>query len=173
MYSRYIENLLREIFCFTMSDLLSGYAQYLTFMEDIPLFNSESFIANKHNSHKKFFADFCSTQVFRQFLQNDSKENFPYFYKICDKQNKHAINSNGRQSCFTPRTSVLDVSKFGHIRSNSNNLCALKEKGGFRNSDAQVTLGLRISDISLKTNDKKDKEKAKSKILILIKIKSI
>lgn len=149
-----------------MSDLLSGYAQYLTFMDEVPLFNTESFIANKLNTQKKFFADFCSTQIFRQFLQNDSKENFPYFYKI-ENQNKKAIHSNSRQSCLIPRTSVLDVSKFMHFRSHSNNMSVGKDKEEkFRNSDELV--GVRFSGNSsnnsdLKKNEKKQKEKSKSK----------
>lgn len=160
IYSRYIENLLREIFCFTMSDLLSGYSQYLTFMDDVPLFNSESFIANKHKNYKNFFADFCSTQVFRQFLQNDSKENFPYFYKI-EKQNKNAINHNSRQSCFTPRTSVLDISKFTHLRSNSINIQT--EGISFNVKDTQNLIGIRFCDNNTEKNKEKKKDKEKNK----------
>jgi len=140
IYSRYIENLLREIFCFTMCDLLADYAKYLTFMEDFPLFNTESFVANKPKVQKKFFSDFSSTQIFRQFLQNDSKENFPYFYKIENKI-KNEINSNSRQSCFTPRTSNLDVSKYFHVRSHSNNLLDIKNQ-------VKVDETSRINDIS-------------------------
>jgi hypothetical protein len=51
-------------------------------MDDIPLFNSESFVASKPKLQMKFYNDFSSTQIFRQFLQNDTKDNFPYFYKI-------------------------------------------------------------------------------------------
>lgn len=127
VYSRYIESLLREIFCYTMSDLLTGYTQYLTFMDDIPLFNCEGFVANKFKEHKKFYSDFTSTQIFRQFLQNDSKENFPFFYKILN-QNKMNISHNVRYSNYIPKTATPDISKFHHIRSCSNNLDAVKIK---------------------------------------------
>jgi len=157
-----------------MSDLLSGFAQYLTFMDEIPLFNSESFIANKHNRHKKFFADFCSTQIFRQFLQNDSKETFPYFFKI-ENQNKKAISSNCRQSCFLPRTSVLDVSKFIHIRSisNSNFVVKEKEKGNISNktdNEHEKKVGVRFFDdksLNISISDLKEKDKARSKFLFI------
>jgi len=137
-------------------------------MDDIPLFNSESFIANKSNPHKIFFEDFCSTQIFRQFLQNDSKENFPYFYKI-ENQKKNAIYSNNRQSCYMPRTSVLDVSKFIHIRANSNNFLLQKAQAELPiNNNVQSLVGIKISDnINEKNKDKKEKEKSKSEIFFL------
>ena len=150
-----------------MSDLLSGYTQYLTFMDEIPLFNSESFIANKAKDQKKFYSDFSSTQIFRQFLQNDSKENFPYFFKI-ENQNRKTINSNTRQSSFIPRTSNLDISKFIHIRSNSNNLIASKNQNeGNIIIDKQNPVGIRHAKNNNEILNEKQ-QKSKSKLLINI-----
>jgi len=149
-----------------MSDLLNGYTQYLTFMEEIPLFNSESFVANKPTIQKKFFNDFSSTQIFRQFLQNDSKENFPYFYKI-ETQKKNSININARQSCFIPRTSSLDISKYIHLRTTSNNSISLNNKNineSFRTSDLSQN-SIRYTESSIKINEKYSKEKYKSKFI--------
>ena len=101
-----------------MTDLLFGYSQYLTFMDEIPLFNTDEFISNKPKNQKKFFEEFTSTQIFTQFLQTDTKEYFPYFIKI-ENQIKNKIKNHLSFSNLIPKNYNLDVSKFYHILSNS------------------------------------------------------
>jgi hypothetical protein len=160
IYIRYIENLIRELFCYTMSDLLSGYNHCLTILahEDIPLFNKESFIENKLKSQKKFYNDFTSTQIFLQFLQTDSKENFSYFHKI-DTINKNQININSRKNTFIPKMADLDISKYFHLSTNSSNRCSIVSM------DNMLIDSLRENSFYIdnknKDNNNKDKDKDK------------
>jgi len=132
-------------------------------MDDIPLFNSESFVASKPKLQMKFYNDFSSTQIFRQFLQNDTKDNFPYFYKI-ENNRKNALNFNARQSYLISRTSSLDISKYMHSRSTCNKLLNYNNKSAIeslRKIDiSQNNPGKSENNANL--NDKSSKDKTKS-----------
>jgi len=58
--------------------------------EGLVLFNSEKFVANK-KANKNFFFELCDTQNFNYFVQQDCKECFPYFYKLCMSEDKNGL----------------------------------------------------------------------------------
>jgi hypothetical protein len=189
IYIRYIENLLRELFCYTMSDLLSGYNHCLTILanEDIPLFNKESFIENKSKNQKKFYNDFTSTQIFLQFLQTDSRENFTYFHKI-DTINKNQLNTNSRKNTFIPKIVDLDISKYFHLNLNSSNRSSLisndntiidssKENLAYirniSNSDNISNKNIQATENENENNKKKSNKKVDKKLSETFSIKNL
>lgn len=139
-----------------MSDLLTGYNHCLTILEDIPLFNTESFIENKPKSHRKFYTDFTATQIFLQFLQTDNKENFPYFHKI-DQINKNHLNQNSRKNTYIQKTADLDISKYFHLNGNSS-------RGSVASMDKYLVESLRANSLgNASLQDKKESKKEKEK----------
>lgn len=100
-----------------MIELLRGYKESLTNFDDLPDFDSEHFIAIKKD-YKEFYSEFCQTQIFRQFLQNDNEQAYPYF---SDMENK--LKTENKKNIFSKEylenIQILNNSK-PRRRSNSN-----------------------------------------------------
>lgn len=86
-----------------MVGLFGNYTKYLSFLENVPLFNKESFLINSSFKDKQFFDSFVDSQLFSYFLQQDVKRVFPYFAKISLRYS----------------SSLIKINKFAEKRSNS------------------------------------------------------
>ena len=62
--------------------MYGDYTKYVSFIDDLPLFNKNSFISLKSVQDRKFYEEFTETQIFNQLVQSKCNEIcFPYFYK--------------------------------------------------------------------------------------------
>jgi hypothetical protein len=80
--TREVELNLRRMFIHAMATLIGPYSKYLSFLDDIPLFNSDSYLSQILKSNKDFCQEFIETQIFRNFLQCEAREEFSYFKNL-------------------------------------------------------------------------------------------
>ena len=75
----YHDRKIRKYFTIAMANLLGDYQNYLSFVDDLPLFNEESYLQTKKSTG--FYREFIDTQGFNYFLQFSDIKYFPYFHK--------------------------------------------------------------------------------------------
>jgi len=75
-----------------MIELLEGYEKFVNIVDDVPNFDSENFV-NFKQEEKLFYMEFCQTQIFRQFLQNDAENLFVYFHNL-KSEIKNGVKKN-------------------------------------------------------------------------------
>lgn len=78
-----LERNIREMFILMMVQLFGDYKKYLSYLDNVALFNSDGFLLKRDKAYNAFFSDLTSTQNFRQFLQNLDNENVVLFDKLC------------------------------------------------------------------------------------------
>jgi hypothetical protein len=88
----------------SMVKMIGDYMKFVSFLDNVPLFNMESFFATKVPKEKEFYEKLVESQNFNFFLQQDLKEVFPYFYDLCMKKNnsikKEPNKNRSRRSSF-------------------------------------------------------------------------
>lgn len=107
---------IKESFTKSMAILFEDYKKFTIFIDSVPNFNENNFIASRNQNNKPFYSEFLQTQSFRQFLQssclNSGNDYLKFFYNICvtfrqvyglTKRSSVAINRNH-----------LDVKRFSH-----------------------------------------------------------
>ena len=70
-------NLLKEIqntFCDIMITILGKYKEYFFIVDDLPIFNKESYIESQRSEDRLFYKEFTETQTFLQFLVVEKEE---------------------------------------------------------------------------------------------------
>ena len=70
-------NYIKEIqnaFCDIMIIILGKYKEYFFIVDDIPVFNKESYIESQKSEDRLFYKEFTSTQLFVQFLTIEKEE---------------------------------------------------------------------------------------------------
>ena len=70
-------NLLKEIqnsFCDIMITILGKYKEYFFIIDDLPVFNKESYIESQRSEERLFYKEFTETQTFLQFLVVEKEE---------------------------------------------------------------------------------------------------
>lgn len=72
-------------------DLIGDYQKYLTYINGNPIFNMNTFLTNKNQKDRAFFTNFKSTLNFQQFIGENCKEEFPYFYKLLIRFNAQPL----------------------------------------------------------------------------------
>ena len=77
-----IEKKFRQIFLYSNEAEFDNFEKYLSFIDEIPLFNSESFIKSKIHEDKAFYEEFVSTQIFQSFLQSKQTKETVFNYKL-------------------------------------------------------------------------------------------
>jgi hypothetical protein len=82
---RAVEICMREIFVKSFIKLFGDYSKYCAVIDDIPVFNTESFVLNRHQKDSNFYSELTETQLFNLFLQTDVKECFPFFFKLNER----------------------------------------------------------------------------------------
>ena len=77
-----IERNIRLIFIKSGINLYGEYPKFVTFIDDLPLFNKNSFLSLKSVQERKFFEELTETQTFNLLFQNKNIDIcFPYFYQ--------------------------------------------------------------------------------------------
>ena len=66
-----IYNLIMQIFV----EMFYDYRNYLTVIEDYPLFNTNSLLNSRPKADEKFYKELTETQIFQLFIQNSIKKN--------------------------------------------------------------------------------------------------
>lgn len=101
-----------------MIRLFGDFGNYLSFVDGYPSFNRECYINNHSSKDKVFFERIADSQNFNFFLQNEIKEVFPYFYKLCLRYcNNSKITNNFEKR--SNSLSKLNVSKSTKLNSTS------------------------------------------------------
>ena len=70
-----IQNKLKYIFCELMVMILGNYQEFFFVVDEISIFNNESFLDTKTADEKNFYKELIQTQAFSQFIQTQ-KESF-------------------------------------------------------------------------------------------------
>ena len=60
----------KALFIQVFIELLSNYKKYLSFIDDLPVFNTGAFLSEKPESDRVFFKELTTTQLFQIFMQN-------------------------------------------------------------------------------------------------------
>jgi len=107
--------------------LIGDYIKYLTYINDLPIFNTNTFIANRDDKEKGFYQDLVSTQLFQQFIEDNCKETYPYFFKLLLRYNQSINDCNKKKKKFDSVKSLFSGkrSTSAHIKdinSNKSNL---------------------------------------------------
>ena len=76
---------IREIFVKAFVKSFGDYHKYNAIIEEVPIFNTQNFLESKPDKEKAFYSEFTETQIFRNFLQFEPKEYFPYFFNQIEK----------------------------------------------------------------------------------------
>lgn len=94
--------------------MIGDYQKYNQIVDDLPVFNTESFVSNRPEKDKHFYLELTETQIFNHFLQSEAKECFPFFYKINERLSYNLWQGRGdsksektRSSSITARRSTL------------------------------------------------------------------
>ena len=60
----------KALFIQVFIELLYDYKKYLTFIDDLPVFNTKEFLSKKPENDRIFFKELTTTQLFQIFMQN-------------------------------------------------------------------------------------------------------
>jgi len=112
---------MRKIFQKSIICLIGDYLKCLTYVNDAPIFNVNSFLENKDTKHKNFYKELVSTQLFLQFLEQNSLNKHPYFNKLLLRYN----NSNHLSKNKAGNLSLFNFGR-NNIPANSNIISPLK-----------------------------------------------
>lgn len=140
-----IEFSVRDIFIRSFVELFGDYVRYLSFIDEVPLFNTESFLKNRPEKDSKFYDELVQTQIFRQFLQNDAKETYPYFYRLTLRYTGSKIRNSNRSNSVTGRKSTLRSFSQNKIQNTNNSgiiKTLLNNEKNDNNGKSQNTLNI-------------------------------
>lgn len=123
---RAMNKTVRELFVKQMISLYGDYKNYVSFIDEFPLFNTDIFLVNRSDKNHNFYLELANTQHFRQFLQNESDDNKVYFQKMCTRYSslintKKKAVSKIKPSMFFKRSSSVSHKKSILINSSGGN----------------------------------------------------
>ena len=110
---------LKEIFVKIIVMMVGDYKKYVSYIDNLPLFNTDSFLINRPSKYKTFFTELTQSQIFRQFLHNDNMHPRIYFEKMCNRFSG-SINLVKRSSSKTIRK-ISSVKNCNLLNINSDN----------------------------------------------------
>lgn len=89
---------IKDTFAKSMMILFGDYKNFTSFIDNVPFFNSNSFIANRKSTTINFYNDLTQTQIFRHFLQlaatNSEITYYQYYEELCNKHRQLFIHFN-------------------------------------------------------------------------------
>ena len=137
-----LDKKMRNVFIKMNAVLFGDYKKYVSFIDEFPYFNKESFLANRPTGHKKFYNEFTQTGIFRHFLQN-MKNDFSYFEKKILRYKNIIITKNSGTRVTKRKSSIFSViDKKLFPRSNSLNkdksTTTLQNSSGVRKSNNEI-----------------------------------
>lgn len=130
----------RNIFIKNNLNFFGDFVKYLSFIDDIPLFNVDSYLATRNYIDKDFFNELSGTQIFRQFLQYDCKEKFSYFYELTTSFNIAAVNRNLAARKSFKRSNSITNEKRGRTPNKSDLIENKQEQDEQINNTAYIVL---------------------------------
>lgn len=141
---------IRNVFTRSFLILLEDYQYYQVLIDGIAYFNSEGFLKKRPEKFAEFYSELFETLLFRQFLQADSKEAFPYFFK----QMKLMKDNNSAASRSKRSNSIKSKMSTASLLSKRSSL----EIQNINTNDNQNTDTISLSNFSLieKNSDKKE-----------------
>ena len=90
--SDYMKNHIKSkiLFIQVFMELLYDYKKYLSFIDDLPVFNTNEFLNKRPEGDKVFFKELTSTQLFQIFMQNalsyiNNKDKIYFFDELIEK----------------------------------------------------------------------------------------
>lgn len=131
---------LKVLFLIINKKEIDGFSKYVSYIDNVPLFNKEEFLKTKIDIDKAYFDEFVDTQLFQTFLQNK-----PSLFEVFDLKIKSSgvdlgnlyysnansinnANSSNRTSCFFDRNG-----SFANVR-NSKKLFGSVMESSFYNT---------------------------------------
>ena len=80
----------KTLFIQVFMELLYDYKKYLSFIDDLPVFNTIEFLYKRPEADKAFFKELTTTQLFQVFIQNvlsyiNNKDKIYYFDELIEK----------------------------------------------------------------------------------------
>ena len=95
--------------------MYGNFVKHISYIDDFPFFNKETFLMTKHPDDLFFYEEFTEIQMFNQLMQNSKlEETFPYFYKenqlFLDYQYKLALNNKSNKS--NSKCSLFNMSTY-------------------------------------------------------------
>ncbi len=112
--------------------LIGEYLKYLTQINNVPIFNSNTFLANQSSKDRPFFQDFIHTQLFQQYIEDNNSEKYPYFNKHLLKFAQIANNPTNK------KRKATDSIKSLFKRSSSVSVKEQKEKSELNKSSNSI-----------------------------------
>jgi len=73
--------------------LIGDYMKYLTYIKDMPIFNTNTFLANRDKKENSFYQEIVQSQMFLQFIENNCQEKYPYFHMLLLRFTQNTGNS--------------------------------------------------------------------------------
>lgn len=123
---------IRNIFCRSFVVMLEDYQNYQVLIDGIAYFNTEGFLKRKPEKNADFYSELFETLLFRQFLQAEVKEAFPYFFKKMNQMKEDSVmnsktthkRSNSIKSKMSNQ-STASSKRSSLARENLKNICPL------------------------------------------------
>jgi hypothetical protein len=144
----------KEIFMKAIVMMIGDYKKYVSFIDNLPLFNTDSFLLNRPSKYTNFYTELSQSQIFRQFLHNDNI--FPKFIfeKACNRYS-NIINNIKRSNSKSSIKRINSINTFNMTNNTSNNTTAitlnpvLNIKKSFINTESRLPLDNFNSKIKL------------------------
>ena len=98
-YNNSLNIKMKLIFIQVFIEILYDYKSYLSFIDDMPIFNNNTFISERSEVDIKFYKELTSTQLFQMFIQNSLNYENYFFDELIkiyflDKKEKKENNKN-------------------------------------------------------------------------------
>ena len=94
--------------------MFGDYRKFVSFLENIPLFNKDSFFKTKSKKDIEFYDKVIESQYFNYFIQKETKENYPFFYFHC-----HKLMTKNKKSGYTKFMRLRSISFDNKINYNN------------------------------------------------------
>lgn len=94
------DKLLKETFIKAIVMMIGDYKKFVSYIDNIPLFNTDCFLNNRSPKYKTFYTELSQSQIFRHFLHSDNINPLTLFEKACFRYSNN-INKEKRSSSKT------------------------------------------------------------------------
>jgi len=111
---------LKDIFIKSFVTMIGDYKKYVSFIDNLPIFNSDSFLLNRPNKYKNFYTELSQSQMFRQFLHNDHFNPKINFENACSRYSL-SHNCARRSSSRSSIKRISSVNSLNLINNMTNN----------------------------------------------------
>ncbi len=110
---------IKEIFTKAIVMMIGDYKKYVSFIDNLTLFNTESFLSHRPTPYKNFYTELSQSQIFRQFLHNDYFKPKLIFENACNKYS-HVIKNIKISSSRSSIKKISSVNSLNIINNTSN-----------------------------------------------------